>query len=258
MPIADLIFLLKCPPFGLKDGPIPLLVVLQLLIGADDLALFKEGAYIPLIEEADLELMVKRPELFSIKRFAPVGTRGKIFRVYQEFLNTSPAVPDDRIRNATMVSIVGPMVQFANNLPPCVKSPRSLSNEARKVFRVLLNAKDPIALFFADLPEAVGIVPFETGESVDAEKSKAFQARFRNAIVELSQACPRLLELIELSIRDAFKADKKMAKFREELASRAASLVERCSDRRLKPLVAAFAANKGQDAKRGRMDSKRG
>ncbi len=58
-------------------------------------------------EEPDLEPMVKRPKLFSIKRFAPVGIRGKIFGVYQEPLNTIPVVPDDRIRNANIGATKG-------------------------------------------------------------------------------------------------------------------------------------------------------
>ena len=101
--VVDLIDALKLPPFGLKDGPIPILVVLYLLVGADELvvlyllvgadelAVYQEGAFVPFLAEPELELMAKRPELFSVKRFAPVGIRGKIFRVYQELLNTGPA-----------------------------------------------------------------------------------------------------------------------------------------------------------------------
>ena len=65
--------------------------------------------------------MAKRPKLFSVKRFAPVGIRGKIFRVCQEILNTGNAPAGERIRNATMVGIVGPVVQFTDKLPPYPK-----------------------------------------------------------------------------------------------------------------------------------------
>ena len=116
--------------------------------GPDKLAVYRENAFVPFLAEPEQELMAKRPELFSVKRFAPVGLWGKIFRVCQELLDTGPAAAGERIRNATMVGIVGPMVQFADKLPPYVKSTKSLSREARKLLGALLGTKDPTALLF--------------------------------------------------------------------------------------------------------------
>jgi hypothetical protein len=88
-----------------------------------------------------------------------LGVQGKVFRVYQELLNSGPVQSDRQVRNATMVNIVGPLVQFADRLPAYVKETRSISREARNLFQALLNSKDPIALLFRDLPKAVGSWP---------------------------------------------------------------------------------------------------
>ncbi len=244
--ITELIHQLKQPPFGLKDGPIPILISLYLFVCIDEAALYQEGAFIPYIGPEDLELMVKRPEYFAIKRFAPIGIHGRVFRIYQELLNTNPAV-HNQMRNASMVNIVGPLVQFARTLPEYVKNTRQLSREARNMLRALLNAKDPIDLLFADLPQALGFHAFKEDQTLNAEEMKSFQSRLRNAIAELAGAFGQLVEHIRGIVSEAFGTEKALTDLRKELSKRAAPLITRCTDYRLKPFVAALHKNRGQD-----------
>jgi len=246
LPINDLISLLKAPPFGMKEGPIPILIVLYILVEAEEVTIYKEGSFIPYLSVPDLELMVKRPEYFAIKRFSQLGIRGKIFMVYQELLSTSPVTSSNQLRNKTMLNIVGPLVQFAKNLPDYVKRTRTLSAEARNVLRVLLSAKDPIQLLFSDLPHAVGMASFDE-EATDKETAQEFQKRFRSAIVELSQKYTQLIEEIKYIIKESFHTQKDIPSLREELKERAYPLAQRCSDQKLKPFIGTLATDKGQD-----------
>ena len=245
--MPGLIAMLRKPPFGMKDGPIPVLICLYLLVRSDDTALYQEGAFIPYLTPEDLELMVKRPEYFGIRKFSPLGVQGKVFRVYQELLNSSPVQEDRQPRNATMVAIVGPLVQFADRLPAYVKETRSISREARNLLQALLNSKDPIALLFRDLPRAVGVSDFGDAPDVSGDAVKEFQTRFRNAVGELAQAFERLVDRIRMVLQETFGSRADLKAFREDMKERAAPLVDRCSDKRLKPLVSALARNRGTD-----------
>lgn len=245
--LPNLIAMLRKPPFGMKDGPIPILICLYLLVRSEDTALYQEGAFIPYLTPEDLELMVKRPEYFEVRKFSPLGIQGKVFRVYQELLNSSPVQEDRQLRNATMVNIVGPLVQFADRLPAYVKETRSVSREARNLLQALLHSKDPIDLLFTDLPKAVGVLAFDGKSDFDAQAVEDFQNRFRNAVGELAQAFERLEDRIRMVLQEAFGSRADLKTFREDLKERATPLVRRCSEKRLKPLVAILARNRGTD-----------
>jgi hypothetical protein len=232
----------------MKDGPIPVLICLYLLVRSDNTALYQEGAFIPYLTPEDLELMVKRPEYFGIRKFSPLGVQGKVFRVYQELLKSGPIQEDRQLRNATMVNIVGPLVQFADRLPAYVKETKSISSEARNLLQALLHSKDPIDLLFKDLPRAVGMAEFGDAPDVSEDAVKEFQTRFRNAVTELAQAFELLVDRIQMVLQETFGSQADIKTFRKDLKKRARPLVSRCADKRLKPLVSVLSQNRGTDA----------
>jgi hypothetical protein len=162
-------------------------------------------------------------------------------------LNSSPVQEDRQLRNATMVNIVGPLVQFADRLPSYVKETQFISRDARNLLQALLNSKDPIDLLFTDLPKAVGISHFDNTPDFSGETLKEFQIRFRQAVGELAQALERLVDRIRMILQETFGSRADLKTFREDLKVRAAPLVSRCSDNRLKPLISALARNRGSN-----------
>ncbi len=247
VPVPEIIDRLRKPPIGMKDGPIPVLIGLYLLVRSESAALFQEGAYLPFLGPEDLELMVKRPEYFAIRRFSPMGLQRRVFQIYTDLLGSAGVSPDSPPRNTAMVNIVGPLVQFAGNLPRYVRQTGTLSREARAVLQRLLNARDPIDLLFVELPEAVGVPAFPAGEPVTDAAVERFQSRLREAITDLERAHGRLIEKIDLVVRKAFDADGDLPALRADLQARAEALAPACADDRLNPLVAALARNAGDD-----------
>lgn len=237
--VSSLVRELQQAPVGMKYGPIPIFLCLYLLVEADELALYREGRFLPALTCDEMELMVKRPELFTIKRFASTGIRGEIFQVYRKLLNTSPAV-GQKIRNADMVSVVGPLVQFANTLSDYVKHTKTISKHAQAARRVLLAAKDPITLLFSDLPEALGCGAFSDSKEMDPEQVIKFQQVLRDALVELSKAGQILQQNIADNILQAFNWHEDVSLLQKELQSRAIPLRTRCADKQLKPFLTAL------------------
>ena len=64
------------------------------------------------------------------------------------------------VRNASMVNIVGPLMQFANALPNYTKKTRSISVSAIKLRSALIRSNEPIELLFDTLPRALHMEPF--------------------------------------------------------------------------------------------------
>lgn len=239
-PILSLIDFLRHPPFGIKDGPIPILLCLFLSVNSDEIALYNKGAYILSLTPEDMELMAKAPEAFSIRRFAPTGVQARIFEIYRNLLNTCLVTESRQVRNAAMVEVVGPLVNFANSLPPYALHTGSLTREAQNVRHALRNAHEPISLLFEELPKAVGLHGFDDEKSVHDTNIQEFQVRLRSCLVELADVYDKLLTNIHLIISEAFKATNGSIEFPQQLRDRAGMLIPRCSDEELRPLLMAL------------------
>ncbi|MDA3821311.1 MAG: hypothetical protein PF450_01675, partial [Bacteroidales bacterium] len=199
IPLSDVIKTLERPPYGLKYGPIPIILCLYLIVKSDEVALYREKTFLPYLSPEEMELLVKRPDLFTVKRFVPTGIRNEVFTIYQKLLNTNSAIGEKNIRNATMVSVVGPLIQFANGLSEYVLQTKKISRKAQNIRRVLLNAKDPVHLLFEDLPSALNVDPFTDDSDLSGNNTADFQITFRKTLLELTKADQRLkLEISEV------------------------------------------------------------
>lgn len=238
IPLSDIIHTLQRPPFGLKYGPIPILLCLYLLVKSEEVALYREKSFLPYLSPEEMELMVKRPDLFTVKRFAPTGIRNEIFGLYQKLLNANNTVGENKIRNANMVSVVGPLIQFANGLSEYVLQTKTISRKAQNVRRILLNSKDPIHLLFEELPQALNFESFSEESDLDHRIAEDFQVALREALLELTKADQLLCQEIGNVVQDVFGKDNSLKVLQEDLARRAVPLVSRCADKQLKPFFA--------------------
>lgn len=239
--IECLIDALKEPPFGLREGIIPLFICLFLMVHSDEIALFQEGVYRPYVDDAEISLLLKRPDLFSMKRFATVGLRREFFEAYLNVLNTAHVSDELGLRNATLLSIVGPLVQFVENLAKYSKYTRNISKYAIRIRSAILNATDPIKLLFEDLPLAVDADQNvkNSGKSDDKWKSD-FQKCLRDGLLELMNAYDNLKENVERIILVSFSYKGSLADLYHVLRSRVKPLLKACKDENLKPVLSAI------------------
>lgn len=246
--VTDLIEPLRRPPYGLKEGPIPVLLCLYLLVRSDEIALYQEGTFVARLGPEDMELLSKRPELFSLRLFRPDHIHGQVLGLYMDLLRARlPGQEAKQWRNPSLLAVVGPLVQFVKNLPKYSATTHRVSREAQQVRQALMMARDPFSLLYADLPRAVGVPAFRTQEDLNEENLLRFQERFRRAVMELRDAYGRLLQEVEGAVREAFDHEGDLGALRSSLRERARPLCDRCGDLELKPLLKTLADFSGND-----------
>lgn len=245
--VTMLIEHLKRPPFGLKEGPIPVLLCHYMLVRYDEIALYQEGVFVPSLGPEDMELLTKRPELFSLRCFCTDKTQAKVLALYNNLLRARIQGDASRWRNPSLIAIVGPLVHFVKNLPKYSLQTQQVSRDAQQVRKTLLLARDPFDLLYVKLPQAVGIPPLRDEGSITEENLSEFQERFRRAILELRNAYSNLLREVETRVRKAFDHIGDLASLRQILKDRAQPLFERCGDPGLKPFVKTLAEFSGND-----------
>jgi hypothetical protein len=224
------------------------LLCLFLTVYFDEMALYQDGAFVPRFGLDEMELMTKRPEYFSIRRFAPEKARGELFELYRDILNAQVSSEVIEVKKATLIGVIAPLIQFVKRLRPYVINTRSVSRQAQNVRHTLQQARDPIDLLFQDLPMALDLPSFDDSVAGEQELLETFRARFTEAIVELKQAYPKLIDRIKIIIFEVFGGNSTdIEVLRSQLKDRVQHLLARCNDRELKPFLAALAGFSGTD-----------
>jgi hypothetical protein len=172
---------LEQPPYGMKPGGIPVLLAAFLLVHIDDIGIYKDGTFIPVLGPEHFELLVKEPSRFSVKYFEMVGLRSQVFKELETVLKSPNAKAHAGVRNASLLAVAKPLFGFVRQLPEFTRSTKRLSAEPRKVLQALQTAQEPDALLFVSLPEACGFNPMTTGSEENEQEAKAFRKNWCNA-----------------------------------------------------------------------------
>jgi len=210
---------LRNPPFGIRDGLIPVLVWGVLIAGRDRYCLFERGTYIPEWSAEIYDRMLRAPGDFQVSAL-PRGT------VRQKLISQlTQALPSRVITEPIGVNtLLRSMFSWYRSLPEFSRHTGRVSGGAQEFRRVVASASDPIEMLFITLPRAL-----ETGGGRPAT-SPQYPEAFRRVIRELDHTYSALLlDLLDvLSTRFAFPISLGAA--RSKLAAMAAEFEgEPCS-----------------------------
>ena len=224
-PLLELYHTLKSPPYGLREGPLPLLMCALLLTKKDDVVLYYNGLFQPELFDETLELLVRVPESFEVQQLDLGGEGRAVLEAVGTALGSLALGRDDTGADGSpLLRLVKPLVVSVARLPPFSRGTLRLEPpEAADLRNAVLRAKDPYALLFTDLPRILG---------VDAVSDPAgFAEKLRRALWALQRAFPLLLDTLETSLKNAFDLPgETLAELQENLRRRAEPLRGYASD----------------------------
>ena len=244
-PLTELIESLKAPPFGLREGPLPVLITAALRIRGEELALYEDGLFVPEVGIETLERLVRRPHTFSLRCYR---LNAHERRVIDELgtLAGEMVTGDEAVTENTegLIAIVRQLVRLAERLPPYTQhTRRRIPTRARAVRDLLRTAKDPRTLLLEDLPQALDFdFNSTTGPS-------AFVQRLRASIRDLTRAFPKLLDTVEEQVREAFGMTEHGRELREALRRRTLPLLEHAGNPKLRVFLKEAAREAGTNGR---------
>ena len=226
-PLPELIAVLRQPPFGLREGPIIVLLCAALLVRRRDVALYEDGVFIPELRIEVFERLTRVPGAFAIQSYALSPEQQASLSAFGQALRTLGLVVEDT-EGSPLLSVVKPLVLFAVGLPAYTKSTRRLQPpEAVAVRDVLLRSSDPYTLVTMDLPAAAGLSTHPDGDT------PVLAASLKECFIGLQEAYPRLLADIENELAVAFDLHSNSEEMAAQLQLRAAPLIGQAADRTL-------------------------
>ncbi len=228
VPLTEIYNTLRQPPFGIKLGVLPIILIAYFLTYRREVALYQEGVFSDEMSLAQAELLCRRPELFALERFELKGVRGDLF---DQYMGTVVG----KVRaDASLLDIVGPLVRFMSNLPPYTKRCSGLSADAERVRKIFSQAKSPGALLFQELPQACGVAA-DAFESGDAAVVEIFIQRLVAVLRELNAAYGQLLDHWQATLNQVLLDEviPDLPSLRVELARRYEGLDKYATDQKV-------------------------
>ena len=219
-PVIRLYENLMAPPLGVRNGPLPILLCAAMHHYKTEIALYENGSFIANWSMPVFERFLKAPQQFELKRFRMTGIRSDLFSQFSEVFNqpTDTQKPD-------LLTVVTPLMRAIAQLPKYTLTTQELSDTAKNLRKVVLNAREPDELLFKQLPEAFGFSAFDEEMATDAKAISEFFRTLRDALSELEQAYDILLNSVERLLAEAFGLTPTAEKLREQLVKRAEPLL---------------------------------
>jgi hypothetical protein len=246
--IDELYTILNAPPHGMKQGPIPILLLSVLLHHKDYLSLYLDGTFIPIIGVEHFELLVKKPARFAVKYFEIRGVKEQIFKELEKTFTPNIVNNKRRLRNLTILSIVKPLLGFITKLPAySLNTNEALSAEAIAVRKELLKAKEPDHLIFQAIPKALGLKLTYINENNEPTIGKNYRKKIVQVLKELQTAYQMLLTRCEELLYQAFAVRSDIGKLREDLRVRSSYLVGQVMEDQLKRFIYASTNEEDDD-----------
>lgn len=233
--VAELFDQLKQPPYGLKSGPLPLLLFAALLHYDTEIALYENESFVPSLSAAISERLIKSPDKFQIQRFRIAGVRAEIFARFAKTLLQTPGHISNKKPN--LLSVVRPLTRFAAGLPTYTKNTQRLSPTTLRVRNALFQAREPDQLLFAQLPEACGLSPFAATDQRDSAEIENFFKSLRASLSELQRAYNDLIIELEKLLRSAFSLKRTGTEAYKELQGRAQPLLDLTVEPKVKSFI---------------------
>lgn len=153
-------------PYGLMDEINPVLLCALMMSHPDEITLYREGTFIPEPGITDFEMLMRRPEFYTVGGSRIEGTRFAVVDRLAKGLGTRPA----------MIPVVRAMFRMVRGLPDFSWKTKRLSNKTLKLREAFQNAKSPERFLFNELPVSLEIEPFSDTKSKSTNIEAFFEA----------------------------------------------------------------------------------
>ena len=222
----------RMPPFGMKEGVIPLVMIPMILCHAGRMAVFEHGTFVNGMRPDVAERLVKNPIHFELKHL-PTNRKARtaLAITAKEFGLDS---------DSTTLDVVKVLVERFTGLNECTRNTKRMGRSSKAVRDAISKAREPDVLLTESLPEALDFPPMR---AMDYSQSEKFAKRIAKSIDGMSGWFRSVMD----SARTRVLEQTGMADVKEA-AENAAALNEFVADKDMKPFLVALAADLGDDS----------
>lgn len=183
----------SAPPFGMKRGIQPVILTAFLLAHKANIAVYKDGMFVPRLTDFDIDECLQDPDRFSLRWVAIDEDKNRILDGIAKLL----AEIGENVGAADPLEAARGLVAMVFNLPWWARRTQRLGETARALRDMLLKASDPHKVLFVDLASLLNVA-----------NGKAYVKALRAPLQELAGAYGKMLADVEARMFDALDASQ--------------------------------------------------
>ncbi|MEE2025361.1 ATP-binding protein [Alkalimonas mucilaginosa] len=188
---ADIYEMWRKPPFGLKDGLMPILFWAYALSNTGRFAIYRDGTYLPTVGDIDIDYSLQNIKRIELRGVELTPTRLALLGSVANALDNCGIT----LEQADPLTAARKLVAIVYKLEPWARITRSISKEAIELRDLLLKASDPHKVIFYDL------------EQVFKAKSEAgLEHKLVAVIQELTSAYSAMLQTFDELLKQELDA----------------------------------------------------
>ena len=150
---SEIYALWSAPPFGMKLGIQPVILTAFLLAHKANVAVYKDGMFVPRLTDFDIDECLQDPDRFSLRWVAIDEDKNRIL----EGISEAPGRDRrDAAEAADPLEAARGLVAMVFNLPEWARRTPRWAKAAKDMRDMLLKASDPHKVLFVDLASLLG------------------------------------------------------------------------------------------------------
>ena len=239
--LAEIYDIWREPPFGIKDGLLPVLAAAFVLSLQREVAFYRQSIFQSQITDLDMEYLARDEHSVQL-RWMDLSDEHRVLLsemagIVRE-LDSANTLPD-----LEPLDVARGLVAIYDRLPSWVARTQGLSANAKQVRQLFKQASDPNSLLFDDIPQRLSD---ET--ELDKEDSLRHIAdNVRSGLFELQDAYPAMLHRLRETLLTELQVANTSPQLLAELRARAENVRELSGDHRLEAFILRLSHFYGSD-----------
>jgi Family of unknown function (DUF6079) len=197
--LSDLYAIWQAPPFGIKQGVLPILSLAFFLANTHQLAMYIDDVFTPEVKDINIDEWLQDATRITLRWVRMAKNERQLLQSLSAALSTQlhETIAPEALDSAKA------LVSLIYKLPHWTRRTDQLSTTAKELRAVLLGASDPHKVVFSDLP-----LLFKTSDADELSSKIAIVTK------ELTSVFPARLGLVKTRLLTALDQDDDLAQLR--------------------------------------------
>ncbi len=241
IPVAELYGLWRKPPFGVKEGLMPVLAVAFILSQRNSIAVYREGIFRARFDDVDVQYMAKDAGIIQLRWMDMSDVARRLLSGMAEIVRSLDQ--GNALVHLEPIDVARGLVSIHQQLPPWTKRTTRLSANAVQVRELFKRANDPNKFLFDDIPRILGSdAALATDEDLDR-----LVTGVHDGLQELVLAYPSMLRRLRDVLLSELQVPNISPQSLAELRARAVNIAQLAGDFRLDAFVGRLSHFDGSD-----------
>lgn len=221
-------------PYGVKDGVMPVIAAAFLLSNKSSLAFYRDGVFQPALAEIDADILSRTPQYISVRWMGEYRVEQAQF--WRNMTAATRQIASTALdENAEPLDVARTLVAAYDALPKWTERTALISENAKRVRRILKDAHDPNKVIFNELASL-------------AERNEDAPARLKSGMLGLRYSYPKMLKRLRDAMLSELGVAADSAGAVGALQARAGNIRGISGDHRMESFTMRIAEFDGSDA----------